>query len=159
MYTEKKLNYNKTKNKALKFLEYRMHSERELYDKLKRAGAEPVDIEKVIDFLREYKLLDDWEFAKRYTDELKNSKKFGEKRVKAELMKKGISSGIIEDTVKMFEWDEEDVLYPMLKKKLSGNFEKKSIDRCVRYFIYRGYSYDEIKKAIERAQTEEEDGV
>lgn len=159
MYSEKKLSYEQAKNKALRFLEYRTHSERELYDKLKRAGAENDDIENILEFLREYNLVNDREFAARYAKDLKNLKKMGKKRVKAELIKKGISSEFAESAIEEIEWEEEDVLYPMVKKKLAGDFERKSIDRCVRYFLYKGYSYDDIKNAIERIQSEEDYGL
>lgn len=159
MYSEKKLSYEQAKNKALRLLEYRTHSERELYDKLKRAGAENDDIENILEFLREYNLVNDREFAARYAKDLKNLKKMGKKRVKAELIKKGISSEFAESAIEEIEWEEEDVLYPMVKKKLAGDFERKSIDRCVRYFLYKGYSYDDIKNAIERIQSEEDYGL
>ena len=37
--SEKVLTFKQAKNRALKILEYRMHSEKEIYDKLRRAGA------------------------------------------------------------------------------------------------------------------------
>lgn len=159
MYIEKKLDYEQAKNKALKILEYRTHSEREIYDKLKRAGAKSGDIENVLEFLREYNFVNDKDFALRYAKDLKNLKKLGKRRVKAELMKKGIPSELAENTLEEIEWEEEDILYPLIKKKLAGDFEKKSIDRCVRYFIYKGYDFDDIKQSIERIKSEEDYGI
>ena len=43
-------NYEQTKDRALRLLEFRAHSEKELYDKLRRDGADPEDIEKTLDF-------------------------------------------------------------------------------------------------------------
>ena len=57
------------------------------------------------------------------------------------------------------EWEDEDILYPMVKKKLSGDFERKSIDRCIRYFVYKGYGLEEIKSMIEKINAEEEYGI
>lgn len=159
MYIEKRLDYEQAKNKALKILEYRTHSEREIYDKLKRAGAKSGDIENVLEFLREYNFVNDKDFALRYAKDLKNLKKLGKRRVKAELMKKGIPSELAENTLEEIEWEEEDILYPLIKKKLAGDFEKKSIDRCVRYFIYKGYDFDDIKQLIERIKSEEDYGL
>ena len=47
----------------------------------------------------------------------------------------------------------------MVKKKLSGDFERKSIDRCIRYFVYKGYGFEEIKSMIEKVKAEEEYGI
>lgn len=159
MCTEKKLEFEQVKNKALRYLEYRAHSEHELYVKLKRAGAEEEDIERVLEFLREYRFVDDKEFAVKCARDMKNLKKFGKKRVRAELMKKGIDSEYIENAIEQIEWEDEDVLYPMVKKKLSGDFERKSIDRCIRYFVYKGYGFEEIKSMIEKIKAEEEYGI
>ena len=75
MCTEKKLEFEQVKNKALRYLEYRAHSEHELYVKLKRAGAEEEDIERVLEFLREYRFVDDKEFALKCARDMKNLKK------------------------------------------------------------------------------------
>ena len=159
MEKERKLNYEQTKNKALRFLEYRTHAEKELKDKLRRAGAEDDNIEKVMDFLREYNFVNDSDFALRYAKDLKNLKKFGKKRVKTELMKKGISAVLAQEALEELDWEEEDVLFPLIKKKLGGNFERKNTDKCIRYFLYKGYSYDDIKKTLDRVKSEETYGL
>lgn len=43
----------------------------------------------------------------------------------------------------------QDVLLPMVRRKLNGDLERKSIDRCIRYFIYRGYDIGDIKTCID----------
>ena len=159
MEEDKSTRYEAAKNKALRLLEYRSHSEREMRDKLKRVGFGHEEIERVLEFLREYNFINDREFAEKYARNLKNIKRMGKHRIKAELMKKGIASELIDDAISGIDWEEEDILTPMVRKKLDGDFERKSIDRCVRYFLYKGYSYDEIKIAIDRIQSEEENGI
>ena len=44
----------------------------------------------------------------------------------------------------------------MVRKKLGGDFEKKSTDRCMRYFLYRGYGISEVKNCIDTIKNEEE---
>lgn len=154
---KKVLNFEQTKNKALRILEFRVHSEREMRQKLARAGAQEENIDKVVEFLTEYRFLNDEEFARLYLRELKNAKKFGKRRIKSELLKKGIDRDIIEEVLAEEEWDEEDALEPLVRKKLGGNFERKNIEKAVRYFAYKGYGYDEIKTVIERIQAEEEE--
>ena len=152
MQTKKELDFNQAKEKALRYLEFRSHSEKELSDKLTRAGAKEYDIESVL----EYNFLNDSSFAEKYTHDLVTLKRFGKKRVKLELSKKGISQEIISEVLENFDWDSEDILTPLVSKKLAGDFQKKSIDRCIRYFLYKGYSYDEIKTSIDKIKTEEE---
>ncbi len=155
MEEKKILNYEQTKEKALRLLEFRAHSEKELKDKLIRAGATEENIEKALDFCREYKLVNDELYAKRKAKDLQNLKKFGKYRIKSELSQKGIASDLIELALSELDEDESNRLEPLVRKKLSGNFEKKNIDKCIRYFIYRGYGFGDIKSCIENIKTEE----
>ena len=44
-----------------------------------------------------------------------------------------------------------------MKKKLGGDFDRKSRDRAFRYFAARGYSFDDMKSTFEQARDEFED--
>lgn len=153
-YEKREMDYSQTKEKALRLLEFRNHSSGELKRKLKIAGASDEDIENVIEFLKEYKLINDREYAKRLAADLKNLKKYGERRIRTELKSRGILSEDIEEAIgELPEFDEEELI-TMVKKRLKGDFEKKNKDKVMRYFLNRGYSFDEIKKAIENIEQE-----
>jgi len=154
-YEKKEMDYSKTKEKALRLLEFRNHSTGELHKKLKIAGSTDEDIEKVIEFLKEYNLVNDREYAKRLALDLKNLKKYGERRIRSELLTKGISSEYIEEALSELPEFDEDELVELVRKRLKGDFEKKNKDRVLRYFLTRGYSFDEIKSAIECAKISE----
>ena len=145
---EKKLNYEQAKDKALRLLTFRAHSQKELSDKLLRAGAQAEDIEKILSFCREYKFVDDRQYAIRKARDLLHLKKFGKRRIISELYAKGISPDLIDEAVSELEFDQDELL-GLVRRKLSGNFEQKSVDRCIRYFLYRGYDIYEIKRQIE----------
>lgn len=158
---EKKLTPEQTKEKALRLLEYRSHSEKELRDKLKRCGGENID--EVIEFCREYNFLNDREYAKRLAKDLVNLKKYGKRRVRDELRAKGIDEEYISEIFEEEEDGEEvfERLLPLVSKKLGLNFEQKNIDKTIRYFIYRGYEIGDIKRCIEEVKSrgEEEFGL
>ncbi len=151
-YEKKELDFSGAKEKALRLLEFRNHSSGELKKKLKIAGASDEDIEKVIGFLEQYSLIDDREYAKRLALDLKNLKKYGERRIRSELLSRGINSEFIEEAISELPEFEEDELILLVEKRLKGDFEKKNKERVLRYFIGRGYSFDEIKKAIEKIE-------
>ncbi len=151
-YKKKEMDFPRTKEKALRLLEFRNHSAGELRKKLKIAGALDEDIERVIDFLEEYNLINDEEYAKRLALDLKNLKKFGERRIRSELLSRGINSEFVEEAISELPEFEEDQLLKLVEKRLKGDFEKKSKERVMRYFVGRGYSFDEIKKAIEKVE-------
>ena len=86
--------------------------------------------------------------------DLKNLKKYGKRRIKSELYSKGIDTEYVEEAVSYLEEDEEDMLLPLVEKRLKGNFEKKNIDKCIRYFMYRGYGFSDIKNCIDNIKEE-----
>ncbi|MCX7714863.1 MAG: recombination regulator RecX [Clostridia bacterium] len=143
---DKVLTYEQVKEKALYLLSFRPHSERELEKKLLKIGAKEQDIEDVIEFCKEYCLIDDEAFAKQLALQL--SEKYGKSRIGYELARRGISRDIISVCLEEIEFDEE-VLLLLVEKKLAGNFEKKSIDRAIRYFSSHGYAISDICRCID----------
>ena len=146
-------NYEQTKEKALRLLTFRAHSEKELCDKLRMAGAKEEDIERTLEFCRRYGFVNDLQYAKSKARDLKNLKKYGKRRIEAELYSKGISSEAVSEAVGELEFD-DDILKMLVEKKLANNFEKKSIDRCMRYFLYRGYEMSDFRNSIEEIKGE-----
>lgn len=151
---KKELTAEKAKEKALRLLEFRSHSEKELTDKLIRAGAKREDLPPIMEFLKEYGFLNDADYAKSLAKDLQNLKKLGKRRIVQELRAKGIGSEEIEDALSELCDEEEDSLFPLIERKLGGDFEKKNVDRAIRYFLYRGYGFDDIKACIDRLKAD-----
>ena len=151
---KKELNKAQAKEKALRLLEFRSHSEKELRDKLIRAGAKSEDLPEIFDFLREYSFVNDAEYAKKLARDLQNLNKYGLRRIREELKSRGIFGEELENAMLELSDEEEEQLVPLIERKLGGNFEKKNIERAIRYFAYRGYGYDDIKSAIEKVRGE-----
>ncbi len=151
---KKELSPEEAKEKALRLLEYRSHSEKELERKLVAAGAVREDLPPIMDFLKEYGFLDDTDYAKRLARDLHNLKKFGKRRISAELKQKGISGDALEEALSELEFEEEDMLLPLMERKIGSDFDKKNVDRAIRYFLYRGYGFDDIKACIDKLKTD-----
>lgn len=156
MDEQKKLTYEEAREKALRLLEFRSHAEAELAAKLSRAGAEKEDIPKILAYLREYGLVNDGDYAKRLAKDLAHLKKYGKFRIRAELKNKGICPEDIENAMAGLDGEETETLLPLVKKRLGGNFERKNIEKIIRYFTYRGYSYGDIQGCIDQLKTETE---
>lgn len=154
---KKELTKSETKEKALRFLAFRAHSEKELSEKLKMAGAKAEDISSVMEFVKEYGFVNDAEYSMHLAKDLQNLKKYGKRRIIQELKKRGISAENIDTALSELSDGEEDALFPLIEKKLGGNFEKKNIDKTIRYFIYRGYDFDDIKACVEKIRREAEE--
>lgn len=154
MSNEKILTREQTKEKALRLLEYRSHSVSELRQKLRLKGGQPEDIEFAVEFCVKYGFLNDEKYAEHLARDLSNLKKLGRKRIKSELIHKGISPDTADMVLSEIEDDDEELL-KLVEKKLKGDFNKKNCDKAIRYLIYRGYELGDIKKAIERLKSDE----
>lgn len=141
--------YDKVKEKALRLLEFRSHSEFELKQKLRINGATDEHIEDTLEFCRRYGFVNDQMYAERKAHDLINLKKYGIRRVRNELKAKGIDDTIIENVICALDPDiEADALIGLVEKKLHGDFSDKNSEKCIRYFIYRGYDIYDIKDAM-----------
>ena len=154
MYEKKELTFLQVKEKALRVLEFRNHSEYELREKLRRAGGRESDIDKAVEFCIEYGFINDENYAIHLAKDLSNLKKYGKMRIKSELYRRGISNEYIQSALEEIE-DNSDELERLVEKKLNGNYDRKNCDKAIRYFIYRGYELSQIKSAIERLKTDE----
>ena len=144
---KKQLTREQTKEKALRLLDFRSHSEEELRQKLVRAGG--TEIDEVLSFCREYKFIDDRSYATKLAHDLQHLKKYGKKRIKDELLSRGIDTEFTEEAIALLEDDESERLMPLVCRKLGNNFEQKNIDKVIRYFLYRGYKFNDIKNCID----------
>lgn len=151
MRNQKQLDtFEDTKEKALRLLEFRNHSEKELTDKLARLGASSENIEKTVEFLINYRLINDENYAEALARDLQRLKGYGKNRIKSELYAKGIDGAIIDTVLEELDDNDLDLLTEKLQKRLNGDFEKKSRDRVTRYFVNKGYSFDEIRSCMDR---------
>ncbi len=141
--------FHKAKEKALRLLERRSHSRAEIIRKLSESYPKEVSCA-VAEKLSEIGLINDPEFARIYARELFERKKFGETRVKTELIKRGINRDIIDEVLE--EYSEEDSVGKIVslveKRRLDLNDEKVR-RRAFARFMREGYSSEDIKCAFE----------
>jgi regulatory protein len=146
------------KQKAYTLLGKRLHSVYELRTKLRQKKYDADLIQLTIDDLLNSRYLDDMKFAEMYSEEKLRLKLWGKTKLKSELMKKGISSGIISTVLeeKFPQADEElENASQLAKKKFNQlknwNMEKqKLVKRLYAFLISKGYSYDISRQAIEK---------
>lgn len=140
----------KAKDKALKFLSYRQRSQKEIEDKLKKEGFNDEIIEKTVDFLKSYNLIDDIAFAKNFMMDKSNINKYGPERIRYELYMRGISKDIIDEVLEDYG-DEYSIALDLAKKKVKsykGN-DRNAIYRKLGTFLQsKGFSYECISKVL-----------
>lgn len=143
-----KSDYFKAKEKALRLLDRRAHSKAEIIRKVSENYPKEVAIS-VAERLEEIGLINDESFARIYFKELSEVKKFGIKRIKTELYKRGIAKEIIEFLSEELYCDEpyKKVLFEIKRRPFDFSSEKEK-RRVFNKFLRNGYSYDDIKTAF-----------
>jgi regulatory protein len=140
---------------AVKSLGRRMRSVSELrrlmQAKVEREESGAAKIDRVIARLKEYGYLDDTAFAENYTQLRQQNEKFGQRRVRQELGRKGIAQQTISDTIesKYAEVSEEALARQHLERKRIRKPEnEKETARVMRRLVTAGFSAGVIYKIL-----------
>ena len=155
--------FEKFYNSALRFLSYRPRSEKEVKDKLKVQSSKfkvenpTAIIEKVIQKLKEYKFIDDVEFAKKWIESRLRFKPRSLRLIKMELKQKGIDPEIINNLQLTINSDLESAKKLVEKRieRLKGLDKQKVYEKLGRFLASKGFNWDTIKKAIDYVQFHE----
>src|SRR5215204_6017910 len=131
---------------ALVFLGYRPRSEKEVRDRLRRGGYEQDAIDHTISQLHEWRYLDDADFARRWVENRSAHRPRGKRLLQQELRHKGIDTETAREVIAEVDLDETGAAEALARRRLSA------------YLARRGYGYDVIRVALERALGEEDEG-
>jgi len=163
------------KNRALRFLSLREHSRLELGRKLARYAEEGEDIEALLDFLEQKRLLS----CERFSESLirRRSESYGNQRILAELQTHGLDPQLLAQSKADLEESEVARACAVWQKKFgqssvtlgdhstdpatTDSAETLSQDqraKQIRYLMQRGFSGKAIKAAL-RGNFDESDSV
>ncbi len=141
------------KSQAFRHLAYRDRSERELAQYLEKKKHAPSVIQRTLQDLVKLNYIDDQRFAMEWGRSRVEGKKFGKKRLRHELLVKGVSSHIIETTLDTLydSHPEQDLALACANKKLAslhGLEPEKKTRRLAQYLQRRGFSADIIYETL-----------
>jgi len=146
--------YGKEKSKAVNYCLLRERSTKELRDYLWRRSIKkniPKSFEsRILQELAEKNIVDDERFTKLWVENRKKSGGISLKKLKLELMKKGISQDLIEKITKEVfgdggERNEREEIQKVLAKKAKKYAGDKQ--KLMQYLAGQGFGYDLIKEA------------
>lgn len=137
-------------DKTLNLLSYRLRSEWELRDYLKRKDCPPEIIEKILNKLSVNGYVNDEQFARRWVENRRLLKATSRRRLAQELKQKRISNEIIDKVLAddKAETDEREVLRALVERKRARYPDKLKL---MQYLARQGYSYDDIKSVLSEA--------
>ena len=139
--------------KAIDLLARRDHSEKELESKLRSRGGEAADVALVLQDLRGIGLLDDRRFALAFLS-YRESKAWGARRYRQELLLRGVSAEIIDDVMRDMLESPEGAPLGKLQELVRRDLERgKDAQKVVAAMVRRGFSYGDVKDVLRRLDT------
>ena len=141
---------------GLYLLEKRGYSYRELYDKLMTApDAQEDAVLKALEKLTRYGFVNDARYAEQLAAHFVEGKKYGLRRAAFEMKHRGLSQTDIDDALAAYDDPERisEMLLELLQKKyaryLTDPDDRKSTEKVTAALVRRGYTYNQIRYAIE----------
>ncbi len=142
--------FGKLYQRTLEWALMRPRSEKEFYDYLyKKVYEKKLDknyISLIIERLREKKYVDDRKFAEYYVENRFVKKGISRKRLKMELMKKGVAKEIVDEVISSRD-DEEEIDKIIAKKR-----DKYDDEKLISYLCRQGFSYQLAQSRVVRGK-------
>jgi len=138
---EKFKEFDEQKTKVFKYITYKKRTEQEVRNKF-RGQIEEQMLEDIIDYLKEAKYLDDYEFIEKQVREYMNLKTMSITEMKYKLATKGLDRKLIDKYIES-NYDElkeyEQKCIEKIKSKKSGTMEEQELNQ---YLYRKGYKCD-----------------
>ncbi|MBQ9790529.1 MAG: RecX family transcriptional regulator [Clostridia bacterium] len=141
---------------ALGMIAITSKSSKEIKDKLARKGFNESVIQKAIDKLKEYRYLNDAEFAKAFVRSFPGKSR---RELESKLKQKGIlAEDMAEALAEIDEESEKDGALAYARKYLRGKeWNEKTKNNLFAGLARKGFSFDIISSVIEAAKKEKEE--
>lgn len=144
--------YDEAKTAAFRFLSRRIHSEKEVRDKLRKKKFPPDAIEQVIARLRELNLLNDAAFANALTRARLKRAPIGKAALQSKLAQKGIDKETIANVLRETDLNADALCrkaaekkWKSLQKETDPNARKRKL---AQFLARRGFEWDAINATI-----------
>lgn len=140
---------------AMTLLSRRAYTQKGLYDKLLTRCDEHSAAAAVARMI-ELGLLDDADYARRYSSDLVKFKGMAASRVKMELARKGIDREIIDEVVSELDGDPQPAIAKVVKRRYMRYIgDEKGRAKTINALIRLGYRYGDIAAAIRNLSEDE----
>jgi regulatory protein len=162
---ENESQFGKLYMRALEYSLMRPHSQHELSQYLYRKtrdtltktgsikkGVSKALTERVYDRIIERGYVNDTSFAEYWIENRQLRKGISQRKLQAELAAKGVDRSIVERLLNNTERSDEDEIQKILLKKANRYDDEQKL---IAYLARQGFSYDDIKQAIENSKSEE----
>ena len=139
-------------DRALSLIEHGMKTEKMIRDYLSKKGYPEECIDRAIAKLCDYGYIDDKAFAHNFLNTYSSSK--GRKKLRYDLLSKGVSQEIIDEVLESLSDEEEIENGERIAKKYIKNKQKdqKNKQKLFAYLAGKGFDFDKINTIFRRIE-------
>ena len=142
---------SRTKERALRIINARAMSEREMYDRLVEKGESEQNAAAAVAWLLDLHFLNDADYAAAVARHCA-AKGYGKRRVRDEFFKRKIPRELWDAAMEEFPVEADGTLDKLLRVRLRGADpdDRAALKRATDALLRRGFGWDEIEAAVER---------
>ena len=140
----------KAKRRALYLLGSRQYCRGELLKKLRQTYGEDI-ARSAVDYVAELGYVNDEEYAPKLAEYLIHTKRWGLRRTRYEMLRRGLDEELVDNTLEEFSEEEiDEEITALLEKRYSAKIQDyDDRRRTIAAFARRGYDYRAVKRCIE----------
>ena len=142
------------KARALRIINIRPMSRREMYDRLVSKGETPDNAELCADWLCDMGLINDRSYAASVVRHYA-AKGYGVSRIKQELRRHGIDRALWDEALEELP-EQDDYIERFLRSRLTDPEDRAQVKKVSDALFRRGYSWEQIKHALNNFNTQED---
>lgn len=142
-------------DKALSFVTKSKKTQKQVKEHLFSKGYTEQTVESVIEKMKDYRFLDDGDYAESYAKSYSKTK--GKKLIEMELKKRGISEEDMSLAIENIGDQTESAVLIAEKYLKNKQKDKANLLKCYKYLLSKGFDYDVSKTVIERLGHNEDD--
>ena len=149
-YIKNTVNFLAAKDLALKYLSYKLRTEKEVRLKLQNQGFDGDPIEMAIEELKSLGYINNKIYVQKFVFDRSKLKPKSKKLIKLELLSRGIQEEVIDEVLNDWNVDETVVAEGLVKRKFGKyDMQDENVRKKVYMFLkHRGYSHEIIKSVI-----------
>lgn len=142
------------KARALRIINTRPMSRREMYDRLVSKGETPDNAELCADWLCDMGLINDRSYAASVVRHYA-AKGYGVSRIKQELKRHGIDRALWDEALEELP-EQDDYIERFLRSRLTDSEDRAQVKKVSDALFRRGYSWEQIKHALNNFNSQED---
>ncbi len=148
----------KCRDRAMRLIGLRPMSQRELYDKLIDKGEDEANAADTVAWLIGLHLLDDSDYAGMLVRHY-SQKGYGARRVQDELYRHKVPKTLWEEALEQMP-DQDGRIDALLRSRLKGDTpDRAALKRATDALLRRGFTWEEIRSAVSRYNSEIEEDI